>query len=322
MIKQRYAPKNNAGYALLTTMFVMITFLSFVFAFFHPLAMEAGNDGDFYMVDRNFNRYRQALFGAPVDQCPTTLAHCSSLYGDYPDIGTTGTSRYLFHRRVWARIFGTAVERSGGDIEVPQPYQFTEDHFWSGYWGKRYQYILPSDHWNGDTYFDISGQFDHYFPFWGPHAQMRLSTVCGGSTWGVSFSNNADFAGIKALKYSATLKATPKVSIVVRDFSPERNTHALRLVLTGSANHAGNMYFEMDAGYPEAFPDHRLYLFEQDLGTGYGARLAQDTGQKKLTIQVQTSPGAPWVTRDTRTLVMSPSADQDIQHFFRVNFYG
>jgi hypothetical protein len=312
-------------------MFVMVSFLALALMAFHPLAKEAGKESGYYISDRNFQRHRQALFGAAVDQCPTVLTHCSGVFGDYPEIGGKARAKVRWHRFIWSRIFGYVRDtKSGdrGDIEPPQTYQFSEDHFWSGYRGKRYLYLIPSDHWNGDAYIDDwPDGFTNYHPFWGPYYQLTFGGVCGNGASGIDYSNAADFAEIKDRKINVKLGATDKVSVELKDFSTDRNFHNLRLVLTGSKNgrssegNNDNMYFELASGHPKIRMDHRLYLFEQDLGGG-STNLERDTGQKKLMIQVQEYSGAPWVTRDTRVIVLSPWDNKGSEPLFQANFYG
>jgi len=314
------------GYALLTTMFVTVSFLCLAMMLFHPLGLEAGKDGDLHLADRNLHRYKQALFGPAADQCATTLVHYRGLYGDYPSSGGSGRDSFRYDPRLWSRTYGTTRTRDQekGGIEVPQPYRFGADHFWSGYRGKGYIAILPADRWNGDTYGleDGLASDEHpYHPVWGPFCQPRLSAGCGASVTPIKHSDAANYAGSKRLSVSFQYFAPEKIAVALKDFSPDRNTHALRLVLAGACNDRDNMYFEPAAGYPDIHADHRLYLFEQHLMGGLGF-LSQNSGQKKLLIQVRTSPGAPWVTRDTRVMVFSPSEYENHRPRYRVNFYG
>ena len=306
---------NESGYVLITMTFVMVSFLSIVFLLFYPLAREARKDSGFYIIDRNDYRYRKALFGEVVDQCGTKLAHCGSLYGDYPYPGEGGTQQYLYHTRVRARIFGTLG--APNRLEIPREYQFTEDHFWSGYRGKGYLNLLPSDKWGYDTLY--GGVYD---PFLQPYAAIYMKAICGGGAWGFSYGNYAKNAVIKGKCSSCTFMAPGRVIVELKDYSENRNSHELRLVLTGSNNASANMFFESESGYPEDYPDYRLYAFKQYLGGNYGTRLAADAGQKKLIVQVRKNPDDPWITRDTGLISLPTGESSAVRPIFRVNFYG
>ena len=78
---------NDQGFALITMVFFLVSFLSVVLLASYALVKEAREATGSYIIDRNDYRFRKALFGEVVDQCGTKLAHSGGHYGqDIRDI--------------------------------------------------------------------------------------------------------------------------------------------------------------------------------------------------------------------------------------------
>ena len=315
--------RQDHGYVLISMLFIMVSFLSVVFLLFCPLIKEKREDSGFYIIDRNDYRFRKALFGEAVDQCATKLAHCGGFYSDYDDAGRTGSagqgkSSYMYQSMVIARTFGTLGWDA--EVEIPKEYHFTGDHFWTGYWGKRYLHILPADKWDYDTFYeDLPGPTTAigHDPFnRQPYAGTYLSSLCGASQNTMAYKNFA-----KKTFFGFTV--AEEVIIQVKDYSEGRIDHQLRLVTIGSKNHPGgifpgNMFFEtltFSNGH-----GYILYTFRQDRTQG-GGTAAEGTGQKKLIIQIKNSDDS-WITRDTRLISLPPDVGTGGRVIFMVNFYG
>ena len=322
MINENCPMTNERGYALITMTFIMVTFLSVVLLVSYPLVKEARDQTASYIVDRNDYRFRKALFGEAVDQCGTKLAHQGGHYSDYPDSGGFGTKRYYYQTRVTARVFGTLGYPNR--VEVPEDYEYMANTFWAGYWGKRYLHILPGDKWDYVTLYSDLGNisFDLYAPFRQPYASVFIASICGG----IATYNN--FAKGKLESYSSfEYFRYGNVSVEVKDYSKNATYHELRLITVGASNYYfskadQNIFFERVEG-PTHFSDYLFYEFKQLRCGGSSSTTAQNSGQKKLTIQVKVDGSDSWTTMDTKVIVLPVNVGNGSGRLiYRVNFYG
>lgn len=322
---------NDKGYALISMTFILVSFLSVVLLVCYPLFKEAKEASASYIIDRNDYRFRKAMFGEVVDQCGTKLVHQGGHYSDYDDGGRFGTKLYYYHARVTARLFGTLgyVDKDLGleEMEVPKDYKYTADTFWAGYWGKRFLHILPSDKWDYTTLYEKLGnyQYNLYTPYRQPYASIFTASVCGGIIGYKNFAKGCleDYTNFKYCTYET-------VFVKVKDYSEKKTQHELRLITIGSGNYyekegEQNIFFErVDKDTQSA--DYVLYEFEQ-IRSGKSSKTAQDSGQKKLIIQVKEDASDSWITMDTILLVCPPcykcsTGSTGTRLTFMVNFYG
>ena len=332
MLNNKYLIKKENGYVLITTLFILVSFLSAILLASYPLFKEVRGDSDAYIIDRNDYRFRKAYFGDFVDQCATKLSHCGGLHSDYPDSGQSGTDRYIRQTRIIARYLGTLGQPRL--IEIPVKFEYTADTFWRGYWGKRYLHILPSDDWDYNTIYPETLQnknevnkvnIDHRF--YNPYrpyssqwsADISMSSACGGGSWGYSYAN---FAKME-LGYSPgmTYKGYEIPCVEIKDYSSQKDSHSLRVVTVGSTNRKQNMYFECND--IKDCSDYILYKYELvDIKGSLAVNPASNTGQKKLLIQVRENGSDSWVTRDTKLIIFSLRTSRHNSMIFGINFYG
>ncbi|MGD8388450.1 MAG: hypothetical protein PVG49_14995 [Desulfobacteraceae bacterium] len=313
------------GFALVTMAFFLVLLLSAALLASYPLVDEAKKDTTTHIIDRNDYRFRKALFGEAADQCGTKLVHSGGHYGDYLDTGNSGTKGYVYHGRVTARVFGTlgvATDLGGGNqVEVPEPYAYTADAFWSGYWGKRYLHPLPSDPWDYHSIFSIWGsKGTMYNPFFHSYAAIYMPAICGGT---LPYRNFAK--GVRGTSFVFSSIAPHGHAVIeVKDYSEDRTRHELRLITLGSGKFNTttneNIFFREEQRTP--FADHMFYRFEQPDRSGEYNYTAENSGQAKLLIQVRDSIGGPWKTMDTRPLVFPPHFGETGIPRYWVNFYG
>jgi hypothetical protein len=321
---------DDKGFALVTMVFFLVSLLSAALLACYPLVKEAREDTGPYIIDRNDYRFRRALLGEAVDQCGTKLAHSGGHYGDYGDTGNSGTAGYIYHNRVTARVFGTlgkphgTADDSGNQVEVPEDYAFTAEAFWSGYWGKRYLHLLPSDQWDYHTIYPIWGSGVMYDPFFQTYAAIYISAICGG---GLPYKNYAK--GTLGTSYAFTsISPHGDAVIEVKDYSEKRTQHELRVITLGSGNCSStvneNIFLKEEERTP--FSDHILYRFEQpseERGRSWKYYFtAENSGQAKLLIQVRGNGSDAWLTMDTRLLVFPPCCGESGILRYQVNFYG
>ena len=122
--------------------------------------------------------------------------------------------------------------------------------------------------------------------------------------------------------------------VKVKDYSENKTQHELRLITIGSGNYYNvdkrgkvteNIFFKR-VNKDTQSADYILYEFEQ-LRSSKSSKTAENSGQKKLIIQVMEEGSDSWLTMDTNLLVCPPSykcstGDTGTKLTFIVNFYG
>ncbi len=323
-----YKLSDNSGYAILTLSFMMVTFISLVLIAYYPLYIMIRGDSGRYIAERNDYRFRKALFGETVDQCGTKLLYSGGLYSDDNSVGGKGTKSYVYQTRVVRRLYGTfggnvsdSINKGWKAMWRPADYAFQDSSFWSGYRGKRYLPVLPSDKWDYTTVYgnraadnDDIWPFTPYRPFRQPYACIRMSATCG-DTGG--YSNTA--RGVeRSLGFS--LGNYERLFIHLKDYSNNRQEHDIRLILIGSEDGAPDRHF-FYVPDSTAFGDYILYDFQQACRLSGISSLAAQTGQKKLMIQIKDNN--EWITKDTRLLVIpEKTGDCEVDLIYDINYFG
>ena len=318
-----YKLSENSGYAILALSFMMVTFISLVLIAYYPLYIMIRGDSGRYIAERNDYRFRKALFGETVDQCGTKLLYCGGLYSDDDNPGAKGTKSYIYQTRVVRRLYGTfgrSVSTVVGEgrevIRRPADYAFQDSSFWSGYRGKRYLPVLPSDKWDYTTVYSIDekGPFTPYRPFRQPYAHIKMSAACASVGMYLNAARGVDQRlGFRLQNYTGLF-------IHLKDYSNNRQEHDIRLILIGSEDYqSGRHFFHVPDS--ATFDDYILYDFQQayrDVGI---SSLAAQTGQKKLMIQIKNNN--EWITKDTRLLVIPEcTKNSRLDLIYDINYFG
>lgn len=313
MINDQCPMINERGYALIAMVFVLVSFISVVFLVSYPLIKEARDDTAIYIIDRKDYRWRKAWFGEAVDQSGTKLAHSGGLLGG--DVGggwSWGGPRSHSHgTKVVARVYAHMISKSRGEVLVPHEYRY-KDTLWGGYWGKRYLHILPSDDWNYDVIYSTGRlkRGGYYAPYRQPYAGIGTGAACAG----------VPHYGNKAKGTEFWYQGYETIYLEVKDYSKEKDSHELRLVLIGSDNSSIYMYPQESESDEYCSNDYVLYMFWID-GNKY---VSVGPGQKKLMIQVRQNGADNWITMDTKFLCVPThvlGVGKEILTF-RVDFYG
>ncbi len=329
---------NEKGFAVVTTVFIMVSFLSVALLVSYPLVKAVRNHSANYLAERDDYRMKKALFGEMVDQCGTRLSHTRGLYGDYPGWGIHsgqggGGGKDSRNHEAWPmsrRCLGYGT-RAG--IAEPEDYKFA-DGFWSGYHGKRYVRRLPVDEWGYKAYRPFGrpvyvtkeeskeevARYDDIL------TNFYLSNACGG---GVSYTNytkrwNAVVESFSVMPFRRTL-------VDVKDYSRNRQAHDLDLTTTGSQTRTrSKFFFSLREGFPQEKNNYTLYRFElyDENHTDLPNHLYSLIGQRKLMILVKEN--GRWTVRDTKVLVNPPNSNfngvinylRTSLKIYRINFYG
>ena len=318
-----YKLLNNSGYAILALSFMMVTFISLVLIAYYPLYIMIRGDSGRYIAERNDYRFRKALFGETVDQCGTKLLYCGGLYSDDDNPGAKGTKSYIYQTRVVRRLYGTfgrSVSTVVGEgrevIRRPADYAFQDSSFWSGYRGKRYLPVLPSDKWDYTTVYNMDGKghFTPYRPFRQPYAHIQMSAACASVGMYLNAGRGVDRIGFKLQNYT-------KLFINLKDYSNNRQKHDIRLIQIGSEDTISARHFFRMPDPCATFDDYILYDFQQSQRIDGVSGLAAETGQKKLMIQIKDNN--EWITKDTRLLVIPEhTGDCWVDLIYDINYFG
>ncbi len=336
---------NEKGVAVITTVFIMVSFLSAALLVTYPLNKAVKDHSEDYNNDRYDYRAKKAMFGELTDQCGTKLTHVRSFYGDYPGWGIHagaggGGGRASRNYEAWymsRRCFGFGT-RVG--IVVPEDYKFA-DGFWSGYHGKRYVRRLPIDNWGYNPNPAPKGEKEegsYYRPFGRPpydpnFYNLYIQSACSG---GLDYNDYAKQVNFKHLHLN--MEIYTKTVVDIRDYRENAktlDTDDLNLASVGALNITGTIYFDLVKR--ENKQGYVLYRFMQQIPeTNSVRKIYSVVGQKKLMILVREN--GRWRVRQTKILAQPVSvypqrSQQDQTNMgmgnmrealktYRINFYG